>query len=100
MALGYPDPDEKVNGFTPERIGVEEFVTFVEGLVPDLGLAPPDLRDLRLAAADGVARAGQEHLHRVGSTERLKVAVRSALNEEHETRRSRRPAAARRRGVL
>ena len=29
MALGYPDPDDKVNGFTPERMPVEEFVTFV-----------------------------------------------------------------------
>ena len=32
MSLGYPDPSEKVNGFTPERIGVEEFVTWVEEL--------------------------------------------------------------------
>ena len=30
MSLGYPDPSEKVNGFTPERIGVEEFVTWVD----------------------------------------------------------------------
>jgi nitroreductase len=30
MALGYPDPDAEVNTFTPERIGVEEFVTWVE----------------------------------------------------------------------
>jgi nitroreductase len=35
MSLGYPDPSEKVNGFTPERIGVEEFVTWVEALVSD-----------------------------------------------------------------
>jgi hypothetical protein len=35
MSLGYPDPDEKVNGFAPERIGVEEFVTWVETLVSD-----------------------------------------------------------------
>ena len=32
MALGYPDPDDKVNAFTPERMRVEEFVTFVEKL--------------------------------------------------------------------
>ena len=32
MALGYPDPDDKVNAFTPERMPVAEFVTFVEGL--------------------------------------------------------------------
>ena len=32
MALGYPDPDEKVNAFTPERMPVAEFVTFVERL--------------------------------------------------------------------
>ncbi len=32
MALGYPDPDEKVNEFTPERMPVSEFVTFVERL--------------------------------------------------------------------
>jgi nitroreductase len=30
MALGYPDPDDPVNTFSPERIGVEDFVTFVE----------------------------------------------------------------------
>ena len=30
MALGYPDRDDKVNAFSPERIGVEQFVTFVE----------------------------------------------------------------------
>jgi nitroreductase len=34
MALGYPDPDAKVNTFTPERLPVAEFVTFVEGLKP------------------------------------------------------------------
>ena len=32
MALGYPDPDEKVNTFTPERMRVGEYVTFVESL--------------------------------------------------------------------
>jgi nitroreductase len=30
MALGYPDPDDKVNAFSPERIGVADFVTWVE----------------------------------------------------------------------
>jgi nitroreductase len=30
MALGYPDPDAPVNTFTPERIGVEGYVTWVE----------------------------------------------------------------------
>jgi nitroreductase len=35
MALGYPDPDAEVNGFTPERIGLEEFVTWVEGVKED-----------------------------------------------------------------
>jgi len=28
MALGYPDPEEKVNAFTPERMPVAEFVTW------------------------------------------------------------------------
>ena len=32
MALGYPDPDEKVNAFTPDRMPVAEFVTWVERL--------------------------------------------------------------------
>jgi nitroreductase len=32
MALGYPDPDDKVNTFTPERMPVGEFVTWVERL--------------------------------------------------------------------
>jgi nitroreductase len=32
MALGYPDPGDKVNAFTPDRIPVSEFVTFVEEL--------------------------------------------------------------------
>jgi nitroreductase len=32
MALGYPDPYQKVNTFTPERMKVEEFVTFVDEL--------------------------------------------------------------------
>jgi nitroreductase len=32
MALGYPDPAEKVNTFTPDRMGVGEFVTWVERL--------------------------------------------------------------------
>ena len=32
MALGYPDPDEKVNTFTPDRMQAEEFVTFVDEL--------------------------------------------------------------------
>src|SRR5262245_5957257 len=30
MSLGYPDPADKVNGVTPERMRVEEFVTWVE----------------------------------------------------------------------
>ena len=34
MALGYPDPDAKVNTFTPDRMPVEEFTTFVEELRP------------------------------------------------------------------
>ena len=34
MALGYPDPDAKVNTFTPDRIPLSEFVTFVAGLNP------------------------------------------------------------------
>ena len=32
MALGYPDPNDKVNTFTPERMPVAEFVTWVERL--------------------------------------------------------------------
>jgi nitroreductase len=32
MSLGYPDPSEKVNGFSPERLKVDEFVTWVEEL--------------------------------------------------------------------
>jgi nitroreductase len=32
MALGYPDPNDPVNAFSPKRIGVEEFVTFVEAV--------------------------------------------------------------------
>jgi nitroreductase len=32
MSLGYPDPSEKVNGFSPDRLKVEEFVTWVEEL--------------------------------------------------------------------
>ena len=32
MSLGYPDPDDKVNAFTPDRMAVEEFVTWVEEL--------------------------------------------------------------------
>jgi nitroreductase len=32
MALGYPDPAAKVNTFTPERMPVSEFVTFVASL--------------------------------------------------------------------
>jgi|SRR5581483_4785082 len=32
MALGYPDPDAKVNTFTPERMEAGEFVTWVEEL--------------------------------------------------------------------
>jgi nitroreductase len=35
MSLGYPDPADKVNGFTPDRMAVEEFVTFVEELKRD-----------------------------------------------------------------
>jgi nitroreductase len=32
MALGYPDPADKVNSFTPDRMPVSEFVTWVEEL--------------------------------------------------------------------
>ena len=32
MAMGYPDRHEKVNTFTPERMKVEEFTTFVDEL--------------------------------------------------------------------
>jgi nitroreductase len=32
MALGYPDPADKVNAFTPDRMPVGEFTTFVEAL--------------------------------------------------------------------
>jgi nitroreductase len=32
MSLGYPDRDDEVNSFTPERIPVDQFVTFVEEL--------------------------------------------------------------------
>jgi hypothetical protein len=32
MALGYPDPNEKVNTFSPERIPLSDFVTWVEAL--------------------------------------------------------------------
>jgi hypothetical protein len=35
MALGYPDLSEKVNTFTPERMGVAEFVMWVERLNRD-----------------------------------------------------------------
>jgi nitroreductase len=35
MSLGYPDPADTVNAFTPERMKVEEFVTFVERLNAD-----------------------------------------------------------------
>jgi nitroreductase len=35
MALGYPDPNDKVNTFAPERMGVGEFVTWVEGVAGD-----------------------------------------------------------------
>lgn len=34
MALGYPDPDAKVNTFTPDRMSASEFVTFVPRLNP------------------------------------------------------------------
>ena len=30
ISLGYPDLDEEVNSFVPERIKIEEFVTWVE----------------------------------------------------------------------
>jgi nitroreductase len=30
MALGYPNPADPVNAFSPKRIGVEELVTFVD----------------------------------------------------------------------
>jgi nitroreductase len=32
MALGFPDPADKVNTFTPDRIPLSEFVTFVSEL--------------------------------------------------------------------
>jgi nitroreductase len=32
MALGYPDPGEKINTFMPQRAPVAEFVTFVDEL--------------------------------------------------------------------
>jgi nitroreductase len=32
MSLGYPDPGDKVNTFTPDRMKPEEFVTFVDEL--------------------------------------------------------------------
>jgi nitroreductase len=35
MALGYPDASEKVNSFTPDRMPVSEFVSFVERLNRD-----------------------------------------------------------------
>ncbi len=35
MALGYPDPDDPVNTFSPERMALEEHVTWVERLAPD-----------------------------------------------------------------
>ena len=30
MALGYADPDDVINGFQPERIGVDDYATFLE----------------------------------------------------------------------
>lgn len=30
MSIGWPDPDEPVNGFQPERIDVDEFTTWLE----------------------------------------------------------------------
>jgi nitroreductase len=35
MALGYPDPSDKVNTFAPDRMAAGEFVTFVEGVERD-----------------------------------------------------------------
>ena len=35
MALGYPDPSDKVNTFAPDRMAAGEFVTFVEGVARD-----------------------------------------------------------------
>ena len=35
MALGYPDPNDKVNTFTPERMAAGEFVTWVESVEGD-----------------------------------------------------------------
>jgi nitroreductase len=32
MSLGYPDPEAKVNAFTPDRMRAEDFVTFVDTL--------------------------------------------------------------------
>ena len=35
MALGYPDPADKVNTFAPDRMGAGEFVTYVHELQRD-----------------------------------------------------------------
>jgi nitroreductase len=32
MSLGYPDPNAKVNAFTPDRMATHEFVSFVDNL--------------------------------------------------------------------
>jgi nitroreductase len=32
MAMGFPDPNHKVNTFTPERVPLRDYVTFVEEL--------------------------------------------------------------------
>jgi nitroreductase len=40
MALGYPDPDAEVNTFSPERVGVGEFVTWVEEVRQDYSAVP------------------------------------------------------------
>jgi nitroreductase len=35
MALGYPDPNDKVNTFAPDRMAAGEFVTWVESVERD-----------------------------------------------------------------
>jgi hypothetical protein len=30
MAMGYADPDDVINGFQPERIGVDDYATFLD----------------------------------------------------------------------
>ena len=35
MALGYPDPNDKVNTFAADRMAASEFVTWVESVEGD-----------------------------------------------------------------